>query len=868
MKNEKTPKVFRYLRWFCPPQLLEEIEGDLMQRYERDLKPSDNLEVSKRLRRANRRLLWNTLQYFRPGIILRNKVYINSNPMLHNYLKVGSRNLLRHKAFSLINITGLVLGISCTALIMIWVQHEFSIDRSYPDSERIFKAWNRASINGEIQAWNTTPRILAPTLDKEYAEVEYAASFADWQNEFLFTKGSTKFTSNAGPVTETSFLKIFNLPFISGNPNTALDDPFSMVLTEQFSKKLFGDTPALGESVHVKFEGNDLDFKVTGIIKDLPGNSSFNFDYLISWELFKAFGEEDTYWGNNSVETFVKLRSGTSLELFNRKIGDIEIRHSNGEHTNEIFLYPVVREHLYSEFTNGIPDGGRIEIVSLVIVVAVFILIISCINFVNLSTARSDHRTKEVGIRKTIGAGKANLISQFLTESVLVALVSGLISLLVIYLALPYFSQLTGTQMTIDLTTDHFWIGLFAIVLFCGVVAGAYPAFLLSSFQPSRTLRGPSNSSMATLRQALVVFQFGFAIVLIVATLVVRDQITFAQKRNSGYNMGNLIYFPLNGDLSQKYWSFKDELLQSGAAVSVTRTFSPLTQIWSSTDRLEWQGKDPDARIDFDRFTADADLVTTAGLDLILGRDLDLSLFPSDSAAALINETAMKAMNSDNPIGQTLKDGPNEFTIVGVFKDLVVRSPYRSARPMMVMGGNWFYTTHIRLNSSLSASEALLRADRVFKKYCPDYPFDFRFVDIEYQQKFNDEVRTGRFASVASAISILISCLGMLGLSIFMIEKRTKEIGIRKVFGAPAATIMSLLFKEPMRLIGIAFFIAAPVGYVLMEHWLQRFDYRTEVNLNVFLLTGLGAVIIAWTTISIQSLRAATRNPVETLRHD
>ncbi|MGE0770510.1 MAG: FtsX-like permease family protein, partial [Cyclobacteriaceae bacterium] len=658
------------------------------------------------------------------------------------------------------------------------------------------------------------------------------------------------------------------LPFISGNPNTALDDPFSMVLTEQFSKKLFGDTPALGESVHVKFEGNDLDFKVTGIIKDLPGNSSFNFDYLISWELFKAFGEEDTYWGNNSVETFVKLRSGTSLELFNRKIGDIEIRHSNGEHTNEIFLYPVVREHLYSEFTNGIPDGGRIEIVSLVIVVAVFILIISCINFVNLSTARSDHRTKEVGIRKTIGAGKANLISQFLTESVLVALVSGLISLLVIYLALPYFSQLTGTQMTIDLTTDHFWIGLFAIVLFCGVVAGAYPAFLLSSFQPSRTLRGPSNSSMATLRQALVVFQFGFAIVLIVATLVVRDQITFAQKRNSGYNMGNLIYFPLNGDLSQKYWSFKDELLQSGAAVSVTRTFSPLTQIWSSTDRLEWQGKDPDARIDFDRFTADADLVTTAGLDLILGRDLDLSLFPSDSAAALINETAMKAMNSDNPIGQTLKDGPNEFTIVGVFKDLVVRSPYRSARPMMVMGGNWFYTTHIRLNSSLSASEALLRADRVFKKYCPDYPFDFRFVDIEYQQKFNDEVRTGRFASVASAISILISCLGMLGLSIFMIEKRTKEIGIRKVFGAPAATIMSLLFKEPMRLIGIAFFIAAPVGYVLMEHWLQRFDYRTEVNLNVFLLTGLGAVIIAWTTISIQSLRAATRNPVETLRHD
>lgn len=865
MKKDSTPKALRILRWFCPPHLLEEIEGDLMQQYDRASQTFGK-------KRARRKLMWSSVRYFRPGIIFRNKLHKPFYPsmMWKNYLKVGFRNLVKHSSFSVINILGLALGITCTALVMMWVQDELSYDRFYPDNERIFQAWNRAAIDGTIQSWKTTPRVLAPTLKEEYPEVEEVASYADWQMEFLFDQGDKKFKANKGPVTETSFLDIFKFPLKAGNHKTALDDPFSIVLTETFSNRLFGDRNAMGESVHVKFEGNEIDFQVTGVLHDLPGNTSFDFDYLISWELFKAMGEEDSYWGNNSVDTFVKLQKGTSLERFNQKIRDIESRHTNGEHTNEIFLYPFAQQHLYSKFTNGIPDGGRIELVRLFEVVAGFILLISCINFINLSTARSEYRTKEVGIRKSIGAKRSNLVIQFLTESALIATLAGLISLLAIQGVLPYFNFLTGKNLVIDYMAPQYWGEIAMIVAACGLLAGSYPAFLLSSFRPVHTLQSFAPKSKSTLRQALVVFQFSFAMILVVATLVVRDQIKHAADRDVGYDQNRLIYFPLNGDLSANYPSFKDELLETNAAISISKTYSPLTQIWSSTDGLEWQGKDPNTKIDFDRFSEDEDLVATAGLELVAGRDIDLDHFPTDSSAALINEAAAAVMKFENPIGQYIKDGNNEMTIVGVVKNLIVRSPYRQARPMLIMGGghNWFYTVHLRLNNHLPLTESLAQAERVFKKYCPDYPFEFHFIDSEYQQKFSDEKRIGHFATVFGIIAIVISCLGVFGLSLFIIQKRVREIGIRKVFGASVLNVVSLLMREPIRLVLIAFALAVPVSYFIMQEWLADYEYRIDLGWRVFAVTGLVTLLITWLTVSVHTLKSAMRNPVDTLKHE
>ncbi|HEX8038506.1 MAG TPA: ABC transporter permease [Chryseosolibacter sp.] len=792
--------------------------------------------------------------------------------MVRNHLKLAVRNTFRSKAFSVVNVTGLAIGITCTVLISLWVRNELGYDRFHPDSDRLYEAWNRDRFNGSVACWPTTPRVLAVTLKAEYPEVEEAVSVANWHIEFLFSKDDLKFTDNDGYVTESGFLSMFGFPLLAGDVATALNDPQSIVVTRKFAVRLFGNADVLGKSVLLKHDGQEENFLVTGVMEDLPNNTTFNFNYLLSWAFMRKMDSEDLYWGNNSVATFVKLRGGASIDAFNDKIRNIAIAHSGGEQKNEMFLYPVSKLRLYSRFENGIPSGGRIDTVRLFEVIAFFIILISCINFMNLSTARAENRVKEVGIRKTVGARQGSLVSQFLVESLFIAFLAAILAALFIHLLLPVFNTLTEKNLEIDYRSPDYWTVIVAVTVFAGLLAGSYPAFVLSSFRPLRVLKGNyiSATSGAMVRRTLVVFQFAFTIVLAIATLVVKQQIDHAQGRETGYLQEGLIYHNLNGDLNRNYKSYKEELIASGIAVSVSRTFSPITEQWSNTDGLEWEGRDPAARILFDRYSADEDLVRTAGLQLIAGRDMDVSAFPSDSTAALINESAAKVMKFKDPVGHTFRDGDTEWHIVGVFKDFVARSPYQPVAPMVIKGArrDWSSIVHIRLSKNLATREAIARAGKVFARYSPDYPFEYHFADVEYERKFNDEKRVRNLATASGTLAIFISSLGVFGLSIHMARKRVKEIGIRKVLGASVTDIVLLLTSEPVRLIAISFVIGAPIAYWAMDRWLQTYQYKVDIGWWVFPGSGVAILFIALVTISGQTIRAALSNPANSLKHE
>ncbi len=792
--------------------------------------------------------------------------------MFRNYFRVAMRNSLRNKSFSAINILGLATGIASVMLIMLWVQNELSYDRFHHDSDRLYEAWNRDVFDGRIECWSTTPRILASTLKGEYPEVEQAISYADYQMEFLVLNGDKKFTDNSGIITETPFLSMFNFPLLSGDPATALNDPFSIVITKKFADKLFDQEPAQGKQITLKYGPENLEFIVTGVLKDLPNNTAFDFSFLLSWELMRAMGEDDTNWGNNSVMTFVKLREGISLEQFNSKMVNIVRQHTEGQQNNEMFLYPVSKLRLYSRFVNGFPEGGRIEVVRLFQVIALFIIIISCINFMNLTTARCELRAKEVGVRKSIGAQHKSLIQQFLTESLLLASIAGLIATSLTYFVLPFFNTLTEKQLFIDFTDPLTWVVFVALVFFAGLLAGFYPAFFLSSFKPVRVLKGSylSIRSGSTVRKALVIFQFTITFVLSIATLVVKEQIDFAQQRETGFSKDRLIYHAMTGDLERNFAVIKKELLATGAAVSVSKTYSPITQMWSNTAGIQWLGKDPNLQIVFDRYGADENVVATAGLQVVAGRDLDLVKFPSDSSAAIINESAATIMGFKNPIGEQFDDSGKKWVIVGVVRDFVARSPFHKISPMVILGagnGN-FYAVHVTLSNAIELNKALEVTEKIFKKYNPDFPFEHHFADLEYERKFHDEKQTQKLAGLSGSLAILISCLGVLGLSIHIANKRVKEVGIRKVFGASIGSVLVLLSKEPVKLILISLILASPFAYWVMQKWLENYDYKTTIGWKVFIFAGAGIVTIALLTISLQTIRAAIMNPAKTLKHE
>jgi ABC-type antimicrobial peptide transport system permease subunit len=645
-----------------------------------------------------------------------------------------------------------------------------------------------------------------------------------------------------------------------------LNDPYSLVITQKMAKKLFGEEDPIGKIVKLDNEDN---FTVTGLLKDLPDNTQFDFEFLNSSALLEAKKYFDTDWTDISIRTFVLLKPNTSFADINAKIRTIDARYSGNRSKTASFLYPVSRLRLYSDFQNGQPAGGRIETIRTFSLVAAFILLIACINFMNLSTARSERRAKEVGIRKVVGALKRSLIGQFLGESILISLIAGALATVVIQASLPAFNQLTHKQLSIDYDNIYFWLSAAGFILFTGLLAGSYPAFFLSSFRPVTVLKGTFKkvNALITPRKALVVLQFTFAIVLIISTIVVQEQIKYAQQRKAGYDKNNLIYVYLEGNIGKNYAGIKNSLLHSGAAVAMSQTLSPLTQLWSAGHGLSWPGKDPNTQINFDRSNTDGNLVKTAGLQLIQGRDIDPENYPTDSTACLINESAAKVMGFDNPVGQPIFDDPVTWHVVGVIKDFVLTSPYQPTRPLIFKGPAYGgVILNIKLNGSHPTEQNLASAEKIFKRYNPAYPFEYHFVDEEYAQKFNDERLTGKLAGLFASITIFISCLGLFGLATFMAENRVKEIGIRKVLGATVTTIALLLSKDFVKLVVLAILVASPIAWWASGKWLKSFDYRITVSVWVFIIAGVSAILIALMTVGYQAIRAAIANPVKSLR--
>jgi len=793
--------------------------------------------------------------------------------MLKNYFKLTFRNLLKNKAHTFINISGLAIGMASVIIILLWIQNEVSHDRFFTKVDRIYTVNNRDRANGtgEMQIWNNTPKIMGPTIKREYPEAEDVVRVNDYGANFLLTVGE-KHLNLHGDFVDTTFFNVFDFPLLQGNATTALKDINSIVLTAQLAKKLFGNDDAMGKTVRIDSVDN---FTVTAVMKDLPGNTSFSFEYLLPWSYSTRKNMDDQYWGNNSVYTYVLLKEGASQAAFDAKLKNITKEHyKNAQQkvTQEVVTQPLKDRYLYSKSENGKYVASKMQQVKLFGIIAAFILLIACINFMNLSTARSEKRAKEVGIRKVAGAQKKSLIIQFIGESVMLAFMAGVLAVIIVKLVLDQFNLLAGTQLALDFSNPYYWFFAISFIVFTGFLAGSYPAFYLSAFQPVKVLKGSFKAANAavTPRQILVVVQFTFAIALIICTIIVQRQIKYAQDRDSGFAKDNLAFIIMFGDANKNYSLIKQDLLSSGAVAGVTATSAPMIEHWSDTDGFTWLGSNADdQRIDFNFFSGEQDFSQTLGLKILQGRDFDFKTYKTDTNAVLLNETSVARMRLKNPVGLELKNGDLKFHVIGVVKDFIVETPYQPVRPTMITGPVFGYSViNFKLHPGMETATALAKAEKVFKKYNPQYPFTYRFYDQEYAKKFADEQRTGKFAAIFAGLTIFISCLGLFGLATLMAQNRIKEIGVRKVLGASINSIVGLLSKDFLKLVVLAFIIASSIAWYAMYTWLAGFNYRTPIEWWVFVLAGVISVVITVLTVSYQAIKAALMNPVKSLRSE
>ncbi len=795
--------------------------------------------------------------------------------MIKNYFKTAWRNLIKNKGFSFINITGLAIGMAAAILILLWIQNEMTRDTQYPKSDRLYLMYNRDKFSGQLWAWNSTPMIMGPALKQNYPEVEDVVRVNSHSANYLFTVGEKKLIEH-GFTVDTGFLNMFGFPMLYGNPGKALDGIYNIVLTESLAKTLFGNENAMGKTI--KLDSTNI-FTVTGVMKDLPNTTSFRFDYLLPFAYLYSLKQNDDDWDNNQLNTYVLLKQNASHAEFDAKVKNITIDHTKSNSfpsTTQVFSYPVSKTYLYGKSDNGKLVAGRIETVRLFGIIALFILLIACINFMNLSTARSEKRAKEVGIRKVVGAQKSSLIAQFIGESILLALLAGVLAILIVQLTLPSYNMLVDKQLYLDWSNTYFWLELLEFIIFTGVIAGSYPAFFLSSFRPVKVLKGTFRTAHAAInsRKVLVVLQFTFAIILIISTIIILHQIKYAQQRETGYSKNNIIYTAIQGDVAKNYDIIRQSLIDNGAAAAVTKSMSPITQSWSDSWGFSWEGStEDDKKLDFIRFSTDGDFMKVFGTKLVEGRDIDLKNYPGDSTAIMLNQTAVKRMHLKEPVtGQFVNvDGDGKkMQIVGVVKDFILNSPFEPVSPLMINGPGtgWFNVIHIKLNPAKPVSADLKLVAQVFKQYNPQYPFDYKFVDEEYAKKFEDTQRIAMLAGLFAGLTIIISCLGLFGLAAYMAENRVKEIGVRKVLGASVMNITTLLSKDFLKLVVISFVIASPIAWYAMNQWLSGYTYRVSIGWWVFAGAGIMAVLISLFTVSFQAIKAAMANPVKSLRSE
>jgi putative ABC transport system permease protein len=782
--------------------------------------------------------------------------------MIKNYFKVALRNLRNNKAFASLNIVGLAVGMATAIIIGLWITDELTYDHYNPNHERLAKIMITQVNKGD---WDTGPTIAMPlgfAMEAKYKDLFKRVALVSFHNIFILGTGDKKI-SGLGIYAQEYFPSMFGLTILNGNIQT-LNDPSSIMIAKSLAVSLFGDANPMNKKILLD---NKLNMNVGAVYEDLPENSSFaGTTLLLPWtNAQNSYMSTNTNWSDHNGEGFVELNDNITAAGATEKIKNVPTAFIK-DWKETALVYPLDKLHLYGEFANGEPAGGRIQVVVLMSIIGAFVLFLACINFMNLSTARSSKRAKEVGIRKTIGSLSIHLIGQFLIESILLTLFAFVIALLSAQLSLPFFNNLSGKHMNIPFGNPSFWLICIGFALFTGIISGSYPAFYLSRFDPIKVLKGAFQGSRynSIPRQVLVVLQFTVSLSLIIGTIIVYRQIIYAKNRPTGYTREGLVTMPLSDALYGHYDALREDLLRTGSVTEMSESSQPITK-FNNNNTLDWRGKDPGLVVFFRNVNVTPEFGRTISWNIIAGRDFSRAY--ADSNSMILSEAAAKVIGIKNPIGEIMKFGKS-YTVIGVVKDMMTNSPYDPIEPAIFLGDGYMSVITVRLKAGLPIHNAMATIEKVFKKYNPASPFIYVFNDDAYAKKFDAEDRIGNLASVFAGMAIFISCLGLFGLASFVAEQRTKEIGVRKVLGANLFSLWSMLSVQFVKLVLISLCIAIPLSYYGMNSWLLNYEYRESISWWIFGIAGLSILVITLLTVSYQSLKAAMMNPVTSLRSE
>ena len=869
IKKPQPPKwINRVLDWYCREEYSNEIRGDLMELYDKWLEKGTS--------KANFKYVLNAILFIR---IYNSRINSGQNSnqfvMFKNYFKIGYRNLLRNKVYSAINISGLTVGMAITIFIGLWIKAELSYNTTFDHCDRIAQVLQHKTYNGETRTQISVPFPLGEELATKYSSDFEHVVMTSWTYDHVLSKDQKRILQK-GNFMDVQMPHMLSLKMLKGSRD-GLTDPHSILISESTAKALFGDTDPMGELIEVD---NELKVQVSGVYSNLPANSSFeDLHFIIPWELYVSSNDwvqsakERQAWDENSYQLYVQIADHGVMNDVSQKIKNVKYDHLNDYEKSfdpQIFLHPMSDWHLRSNWENGVQTGGLIQYVWLFGIIGVFVLILACVNFMNLSTARSEKRAKEVGIRKSMGTLRGQLVQQFLCESFFVVILAFLLSMALVTMISPLASNIVGYPVQLPLGDVYFWLISVGFVLITGLLAGSYPALYLSSLAPIKALKGTfkAGPSAVLSRRALVVFQFSVSVMLIIGTIVVFNQIQYSKDRPLGYDKDGVITMELStSDFEGKYNLLRNELINSGGIVEMTESSSSMTEVEHSGGGFSWPGKDPNFRTSFSFLHITHDYGNTVSWDLLDGRDFSRDI-SSDSTAYILNEAAVEYMGITNPVGQVMKRGKGEHKIIGVVKNMLMDSPFKAVTPTIYMMGYDDYANYItlKLNPQQSISQSLNQVETVLKEIVPNVPFNPTFVDVEHAKKFIAEERVAKLAGTFSVLAIFISCLGLFGLASFVAEQRTKEIGIRKVLGATILNLWKMLTSEFVVLIMVSCLIASPIAYYGTLSWFDKYEYRIDVSLWFFVVAAAGALIITLGTVSFQSIRAARMNPVKSLR--
>jgi putative ABC transport system permease protein len=783
--------------------------------------------------------------------------------MFQTNLKIAWRNLTKDKQFSLLNILGLAAGLACTLMILLWVDDELSYDTFFANKDRIYQLMERQTGDGKTGISDGSSGLLADAVKIQFPEVEYATPLAgpDWYPPFTLTVADKNIKA-VGQYAGKDYFNIFSFHLLEGNQHTILAEKNGIAISDELAKKLFGTATGItGKTIRLQHE---INFVVSGVFEKPPVHSSQQFDFVLSWDYFKTIQNWVTYWGNTGPHNFVLLKKGTDIGAFNNKIAGI-IKANTGNDSRIAFATRFSDVYLHNNIGNDAGSAGRITYVKMFSLIAFFILLVACINFMNLSTAKAAGRLKEVGIKKVIGASRGQLMMQFLSESVLITLGSMLFAIAIVWVLLPAFNQLTGKDIRLQVDT-RLVVAMTCIVLCTGIVSGSYPALYLSTFKPLAVLKGKLPFSLAEIlsRKGLVVFQFTLSAVLIIAVIIIYQQMQFIEHADPGFNKDNLIRIEAEGKLSGKEQSFAAALKKIPGVTDASYTFTNMVGHTFGDYGLSWEGKDPNKAVYFEVFGGGVDFVSTAGMHIIEGRGFSRD-FGTDTSSIILNEAAVKVINLQQPVAQTVQLYGHPMRVIGIVRDFHFESMHEIVKPAYILlqpnGGKII----ARINS-VGQRQTLAAVQQLYEKENPGFTFSFSFLDEAYQRQYTSETKVAILSKYFAGLAILISCLGLFGLAAFTAQKRRKEIGIRKVVGASISSITAMLSIDFLKLVGLSLLIACPLSWWLMNQWLQSFAYHISISASVFLTAAASVIFITLLTIGQQSITAAIANPVKSLR--